>query len=89
MTQPLRTIFNRFIKPSNAKAENQTKTRASHSETTQSEPILFELPLDKHEEIPFTQVQEDFQKQLMNHQIKVETQRALAWQYARWNSTTR
>jgi hypothetical protein len=77
MTQPLRTIFNRFIRPTNAKTGDQ-KTRASHAETTSSEPILFELSLDKHEEIPFSKVQEDFQKQLVKHQIEVEIQKGLA-----------
>lgn len=89
MTQQLRTIFNRFMKPTNAKARDQTETRASHAETSSSEPIIFGLPLEEHEEKPYSKVQEDFQKQLVMHQIEVQTQRDLAWQYARSNSITR
>lgn len=89
MTQLQRTIFNRFMRTTKANAGDQTETRASHAETTTSEPILFELSLDKHEETPYSKVQEDFQKQLVIHQIEVQIQRDLAWQYARWYSVTR
>jgi hypothetical protein len=73
MTQPIKTILNLFIKPPNAK-ENHTKTRTSHPDTISSEPILFELSLDKPKVTPYDTVQEDFQKQRPHHLTEVELQ---------------
>jgi len=74
MTKPIQTILNLFIRPPNAK-ENHIEARTSHANTISSEPILFELSLDKQEETPFSIVQEeDFQKQRAHHLTEVELQ---------------
>jgi hypothetical protein len=82
MTQPLRAIFNQFTRLAKVKAG----ANASHGETTTSEPILFEMHLDKHEEPSHSKAPEGYQKELEIHRIEVQIQRDLAWKYARLNS---
>jgi hypothetical protein len=79
MIQPLQTILNRFIRPTKSKVGNQNKFSESNAAPTTMEPILFELSIDKQEQVPESPVEEapveeDFHKQHPHHLTDAELQ---------------